>query len=107
MKHRLFTIGGLSKLTGVHVRCLRYYEQLGILKPDYVDESSGYRYYSFYQMRIVEAIQYCVELDIPLKEFSRFISAKDGKIDYASLVTYGTEIAEQKMKSIQMRKEFL
>lgn len=107
MKHRLFTIGGLSKLTGVHVRCLRYYEQLGILKPDYVDESSGYRYYSFYQMRIVEAIQYCVELDIPLKEFSRFISEKDGKIDYASLVTYGTEIAEQKMKSIQMRKEFL
>ena len=107
MKNRLFTIGGLSKLTGVHIRCLRYYEQLGILKPDFVDKTSGYRYYSFYQMRIVEAIQYCVELDIPLKEFPRFISEQDGKIDYAALITYGNEIAEQKMKSIQMRRDFL
>ena len=107
MKNKLFTIGGLSKLTGVHIRCLRYYEQIGILKPDYVEEDSGYRYYGFYQMRIVEAIQYCVELDIPLKEFTKFISEADGNIDYAALVSYGSEIAEQKMKSIQLRREFL
>lgn len=30
MKHRLFTIGGLSKLTGVHVRCLRYLSYLWV-----------------------------------------------------------------------------
>ena len=83
---RLFSIGGLSKLTGVHVRCLRYYEQLGILHPAHVDASSGYRYYTFFDMRIVEAIQYCVEVDIPLKEFHRFLLEENGQIDYASLV---------------------
>lgn len=58
-------------------------------------------------MRIVEAIQYCVELDIPLKEFSQFISEQDGQIDYASLIAYGNRITEQKMRSIQIRRDFL
>lgn len=104
---RLFSIGGLSKLTGVHVRCLRYYEQLGILHPAHVDASSGYRYYTFFHMRIVEAIQYCVELDIPLKEFHRFLLEENGQIDYASLVAYGQKVTEEKLKRIQYHRQFL
>lgn len=34
-KQNLLTIGNLSKQTGVHVKSLRYYEQLGILLPAY------------------------------------------------------------------------
>ena len=41
-KNRLFSIGKLSTLTGVHIQSLRYYEELGILKPAYVDPQSGY-----------------------------------------------------------------
>lgn len=106
-KERLFSIGGLSKLTGVHVRCLRYYEKLGILCPAYVDADSGYRYYTFFHMRIVEAIQYCVELDIPLKEFHQFISEESGHIDYAALVAYGNRITEEKLQKILGRRRFL
>lgn len=36
-KQNLLTIGNLSKQTGVHVKSLRYYEQLGILLPAYTD----------------------------------------------------------------------
>ena len=43
-KKRLFSIGKLSKLTGVHVQSLRYYETIGILKPAYIDPESNYRY---------------------------------------------------------------
>lgn len=104
---RLFPIGGLSRLTGVHVRSLRYYEQLGILHPAYVNEQSGYRYYTFFHMRIVEAIQYCVELGIPLKEFHRFISEENGQIDYAALVAYGSRITEEKLARIRYHQRFL
>lgn len=76
-KHR-FSIGKLSKLTGVHIQALRYYETLGILKPVYVDPESQYRYYTFSHMRIIEAIQYCAELGIPLKNFKTFLLEKDG-----------------------------
>ena len=107
MKKRLFSIGGLARLAGVHVRCLRYYEKLGILKPDYIEQSSGYRYYGFYQVRIVEAIQYCVELDIPLKKFRDFLSEQDGRIHYAELLEHGKKTAQEKMRRIQERLGFL
>ena len=106
-RKRLFPIGKMSKLTGVNIPSLRYYESLGILKPAYVDPESQYRYYTFSQTRIVEAIQYCTELDIPLKTFRDFLSEPDGKIDYASLLEYGKKTAHEKMLRMQQRLEFL
>lgn len=106
-KKRLFSIGKLSKLTGVHIQSLRYYEELQILKPAYIDPQSQYRYYTFSHMRIVEAIQYCAELGIPLKNFKIFLLEHDGQIDYARLINYGIELTNQKMQRIQKRLEFL
>ncbi len=45
---RLFSIGKLAKLTGVHIQSLRYYETIGILRPAMIDPDSGYRYYTFF-----------------------------------------------------------
>ena len=106
-KNHLFSIGRLSKLTGVHVQSLRYYEEIGILKPAYVDPDSQYRYYTFQHVKIVEAIQFCVELDIPLKQFKDFLLETDGQIDYAKLMAHGTRLAEEKMKRIRKRLAFL
>ncbi len=102
---RLFPIGVLAKLSGVHIRSLRYYEKLGILPPAYIDTETGYRYYTYRQMRIVEALQYCVELDIPLKKFSEFVEG--GQIHYAALMAYGRQVTEEKLRSIRERQRFL
>ena len=56
----LLTIGNLSKQTGVHVKSLRYYEQLGILLPAYTDPDTGYRYYTLSQIPVVNAIRACI-----------------------------------------------
>lgn len=106
-KNRLFSIGKLSTLTGVHIQSLRYYEELGILKPAYVDPQSGYRYYNFQHMRIVEAIQYCVELDIPLRQFRDFLLEEDGQIDYSRLIDDGIRLANEKMARMKARLAFL
>ena len=106
-RRRLFSIGKLSKLTGVHIQSLRYYETLGILRPAYVDPDSGYRYYTFSQTRIVEAIQYCVELDIPLRSFRSFLSETDGQIDYSGLLEYGSKLAHEKIRHVHERLAFL
>ena len=105
-KQDLIPIGVLSKITNVHIQSLRYYEKIGVLKPAYIDEKSRYRYYAFSQIRIVEAIQYCVELDIPLKDFSTFISDEDN-IDYATLIAYGHKIANEKIESIMHKMKHL
>ena len=56
-KQNLLTIGNLSKQTGVHIKSLRYYEQLGILRPAHTDPDTGYRYYTLSQSPVVDAIR--------------------------------------------------
>jgi len=46
----MFKIGDFSKLSLVSVKALRYYDELGLLRPARVDEFTGYRYYSASQL---------------------------------------------------------
>lgn len=46
----MFKIGEFSSLTQVSVKTLRWYDEMGLLKPSRVDASSGYRYYSARQI---------------------------------------------------------
>ena len=46
MKKSLLQIGELAKKCNISVQTLRYYDKIGFLKPDYIDEETGYRYYA-------------------------------------------------------------
>lgn len=102
-KDKLLSIGQLSRHTGVNIGSLRYYGQLGILPPSYVDGQSGYRYYSFPQIYVVEAIQFCVELDIPLKEFRAFSQNGAGKINFSGLIEQGRILANEKIRATEAK----
>lgn len=97
---KLLSIGELSHLTGVHIKSLRYYDAIGILPPVYIDPDSNYRYYSFSQVFLVESIQFCVEIGIPLKEFNSFVSDDHQTIYYDKLFAYGKNIATRKVNQI-------
>jgi DNA-binding transcriptional MerR regulator len=96
----------MSKATGAGIKALRYYERINILKPVYVDPDSGYRYYSFNQTYLVEMIRFCIELDIPLKELSRYIDGQD-TIDFAAFLAHGKEVAGSKLKVLQNGLRFI
>lgn len=102
-KENLLSIGALSKQTGVHIKSLRYYDSLGILRPAYVDPSSGYRYYSLQQIPVVDAIQLCIDLDIPLKQFTDYYMDSGSQIHYGKLIERGTILAKAKIQAIQER----
>ena len=42
----LFSIGEIATVCGVSVDTLRFYESKKLIKPDYTDKESNYRYYS-------------------------------------------------------------
>jgi DNA-binding transcriptional MerR regulator len=42
----MFRIGDFSRLTHVSIKALRFYDEVGLLKPTLVDNATGYRYYS-------------------------------------------------------------
>lgn len=99
-RSELLSIGEMAKITGVNIKSLRYYEQVGVLLPVYINPDSGYRYYSLAQVSAVELIQACVEIGLPLKELHRF-SDPNNSIDYLSFLSYSEELMKQKIELLQ------
>lgn len=73
----MFKIGDFSKLSNVSVRMLRYYEKMGLLFPDNVDQFSGYRYYLAAQLETVGRIQKLKSLGFSLAVIRKMLSSED------------------------------
>jgi DNA-binding transcriptional MerR regulator len=51
----MLKIGDFSRLSQVSVKTLRYYDEVGLLKPAQVDQLSGYRYVTEIQVPIAKS----------------------------------------------------
>lgn len=71
----MYKIGELSKLCRVPVKTLRYYDDIGLLVPDEIDEFTGYRYYSASKIEECTKILALKELGFTLGEIKQFIEA--------------------------------
>jgi DNA-binding transcriptional MerR regulator len=73
----LFSIGQMAKLFDMNIRTLRYYDQIGLLKPETVNEETGYRYYSSAQFERLNTIRYLRALDVPIERIAAFFEGRD------------------------------
>jgi DNA-binding transcriptional MerR regulator len=64
-----------AEFTGVSVRTLHYYDEIGLLEPAYVDEYTGYRFYDENSIIRMQEILFYRELDFPLKSIGEFLSS--------------------------------
>lgn len=53
-----FTIGEISKFFNISIKTLRYYDEIGLLKPAYINQENKYRYYSIEQFMKIDLIKY-------------------------------------------------
>jgi DNA-binding transcriptional MerR regulator/predicted transcriptional regulator YdeE len=70
----MFKIGEFSKLVQVPVPTLRYYDQVGLLKPGEVDPATGYRYYSANQVPRLHRILALKGLGFSLDQISAVLA---------------------------------
>jgi len=71
----MIKIGEMSKICNVSVQTLRYYDKIGLLKADKVEESSGYRYYSPEKVRTFQRIEYLKKTGLTLDEIKLYFNA--------------------------------
>lgn len=64
----LYRIGEFSKLTGIPIRTLRYYDSIDLFKPSEVDLFTSYRYYKEEQVKDLELINELKEVGFTLEE---------------------------------------
>lgn len=64
----MLRIGEFSKLTGVSIRTLRYYDQIDLFKPAEIDLFTDYRYYKEEQVEDLELINKLKSVGFSLEE---------------------------------------
>ncbi|RGZ00450.1 MerR family transcriptional regulator [Clostridium sp. AM58-1XD] len=70
------SISQVAELTGISVRTLQYYDEIGLLKPTELT-SSGYRLYSDEALQKLQQILFFRELDFKLKEIKEILEKPD------------------------------
>ena len=64
-----------ADFTGVSVRTLHYYDEIGLLVPAFVDRSTGYRYYDEDSLLRMQEILFYRELEFSLKSIVEILSS--------------------------------
>jgi DNA-binding transcriptional MerR regulator len=77
----LMSIGSFSFRTGLSIPGLRHYDEIGLLRPWYVDPSNGYRRYHPDQIRTARLIGRMRSIDLPINEIRDVIHAHDATIE--------------------------
>ena len=91
------TVNEVSKLTGVSIRTLQYYDQIGLLKPaEYT--GAGYRLYDDAALERLQQILLFRELEFPLKDIKKIVTGPDFDKKKA---------LEQQIELLELRKEHI
>jgi DNA-binding transcriptional MerR regulator len=64
-----------AELSGISVRTLHYYDEIGLLKPADIDSQTGYRYYDESSLLRMQEILFYRELDFSLKSIKDILSS--------------------------------
>lgn len=99
MKHK-YTIGEVQKQTGIASSTLRFYDDIGLVRPSYTDENTGYRYYSYQEFWQLEIVKICKSVGIPLKELKRALNTND-PAQFIELIIKERDSATKKLQSMQ------
>lgn len=69
----MFKIAEFSRFTRVSVKMLRHYDELGLLKPIFIDPENNYRYYSSEQLPRLNRIIALKDLGFRLEQIGKFL----------------------------------
>ncbi|UYO05400.1 MerR family transcriptional regulator [Paenibacillus sp. PSB04] len=91
----MFKITEFSKISQVSAKALRYYDQIGLLKPSYTDPDTGYRFYTADQLKRVHRILVFKDLGFTLEQMIPLLDGALGTEPMRTMLLHkSAEIAE-------------
>jgi DNA-binding transcriptional MerR regulator len=73
----LYSIGEVSRMTGLSPKALRLYQDKGLLTPARIDEESGYRYYTQRDVQRAQAVRFLRDLQFSLDDIRTVLERLD------------------------------
>ncbi len=104
MKEQLLSIGRMAEINNTSIPTLRLYDKMGLLKPCYVDQETGYRYYTLSQTARLDIIAYMKDLGMSLTEIGEVLRKEDIAIIEDILVQKDEQLHKQ-MRELKDRHD--
>ena len=93
----MFRIGEFSQIARVSGRLLRYYDSIGLLRPQRIDPETGYRYYSAGQLEQLNRILALKELGLSLDQVARMLDERISPAEIRGMLTLKKAELEQSL----------
>lgn len=87
------TVKEVSQLTGISIRTLRYYDEIGLLKPARISENQ-YRFYDDKALEKLQEIMFFKEMDIPLETIKKLL--ENPELDRKEILLFQKTLLERK-----------
>lgn len=92
------TVSQVAKLTGVSIRALHYYDEVGLLRPSGRSEA-GYRLYAPAELERLQQVLFFRELGFPLEEITRIVT--DPGFDVGAALRTQRQLLAEKVVRLQ------
>lgn len=97
----MFSIGDTAKLNNITVQTLRHYDKEGLLKPIYVDENNGYRYYSINQFLQIDFIRRYRTLGFSVQEIKNILFSGSSLDSILDGITFQKNMISQEIQRLK------
>ena len=99
----MFRIGEFAQIAQVSGRQLRFYDQLGLLRPAHTDAQTGYRYYSIRQLPKLNSILALKELGLSLEQIGPLLANEISAAELRAMLTMKRAQLEQSLREEEAR----
>lgn len=103
-KMEKLSIGKMASLNNTTIQTLRLYDKMGILKPIFINEETGYRYYDIKQCAKLDMIQYMKATGMELKEIKDVFEHQDISLLNEVLRKHLTQL-DQQIEALKLSKK--
>jgi DNA-binding transcriptional MerR regulator len=99
----MLQIGAFSRIAQVSIGQLRYYDDIGLLKPARTDSSTGYRYYELSQLERLNRILALKNLGLSLADVARMLACETTSAEMKTILQNQKAQIEQTLREEMAR----
>src|ERR1700751_4337840 len=99
----MFRIGEFAQIAQVSGRQLRFYDQLGLLRPARIDAQTGYRYYTVRQLPRLNSILALKELGLSLEQIGPLLEKEISAAELRGMLTMKRAQIERSLQEEEAR----
>lgn len=98
----MYSIGKFSEICNIPIKTIRYYSDIGLLEPSYIDPVTGYRYYDYDKIQIMKKIMLLKSCQFSLSAIKEFIENAN-PVQLESI--FEQKISELEVQRAQLSKQ--